>query len=48
MGLSYAVTLRMMIGVAVITALTAIMTRDAFDTAWTGICLLYTSPSPRD
>lgn len=39
MGLSYAVTLRMMIGVAVITALTAIMTRDAFDTAWTGIAL---------
>ena len=39
MGLSYANVQRMLIAVAVITIITAIMTREAFTTAWTAIAL---------
>ena len=39
MELSYANVQRMLIAVAVITIITAIMTREAFTTAWTAIAL---------
>ena len=39
MGISYANVQRMMVAVAIITIITAIMTRDAFTTAWTAIAL---------
>ncbi len=39
MGISYANVQRMLIAVAIITIITAIMTRDAFTTAWTAIAL---------
>ena len=39
MGISYANVQRMLIAVAIITIITAIMTRDAFTTAWTAIVL---------
>ena len=39
MGISYANVQRMLIAVVIITIITAIMTRDAFTTAWTAIAL---------
>ena len=39
MGISYANVQRMMVAVAIITIITAIMTRNAFTTAWTAIAL---------
>ena len=39
MGISYANVQRMMVAVAIITIITAIITRDAFTTAWTAIAL---------
>ena len=39
MGISYANVQRMLVAVAVITIITAIMTREAFTTAWTAIAL---------
>ena len=39
MGISYANVQRMMVAVVIITIITAIMTRDAFTTAWTAIAL---------
>tara|TARA_B100000614_G_scaffold162796_1_gene144841 strand:+ start:583 stop:990 length:408 start_codon:yes stop_codon:yes gene_type:complete len=39
MGLSYANAQRMLIVVAVITIITAVVTREAFTTAWTAIAL---------
>ena len=39
MGISYANVQRMLVAVAAITIITAIMTREAFTTAWTAIAL---------
>ena len=39
MGISYANVQRMMVAVAIITIITAIMTRNAITTAWTAIAL---------
>ena len=39
MGISYANVQRMLVAVAAVTIITAIMTREAFTTAWTAIAL---------